>query len=549
MASKITGSISIGELEARLCNTKQFKYVSQMDKLITEMIISQNKENIAMPTLLYFSQQCPEYRQEMLNLYNGTFGLFDQVNVIPDDIKVLQASVIDSFCYGYNTEKNSVAVYTLNTDLFRKDNILDDKFLKKVIEDNAIGRIKALRYDYKYKTTGSDAEDSVDWGLTAHRTVIDDEGVCLVPFLAGVRFLGLIRMFLSRKSVFMIRQEYASGESVYYKSRCITEEKPVLAKYCDVPDVVYTLESKYYPLDAYFYAPVIGAPSTTAGVTNINLFRIVEMRMVKSTSELKQYGVVKAKDPITLDIVEKAISSYISELSEGDLDEYDAFINACPKAVECGLDDANNARDAAISAYIHSLTNAERNKVFSLLPLDRRKAAKAEREIYKEVRWATEDEVNNLEQTLKTKICKILIKKEDSRFSSITCTNNKDVLKAVYGDDYFNKYESLGVRARYAINEMNGENVEAMVSALKKYEIGVDAVELINYVLEKYKKLTDDTVMTGIYELKGKKQYAKLDNDMIFTRTLTAKRTAEGSVYEYYKDIDTSKIVRVLILN
>lgn len=547
---KKEGRIGLKSIEDNLiAKTKLFKHSAKADTMLANMV--RGLEDFAMPTMDCFAMEvCPDYGKELLNMYNGTMGLYDVVNEIPDDLKVLQASVFDSLCYGYNTGNETVSIYTLNLSLLGIDeDPLDDKFLKKVAEQNALGIVVAYRVDLEL--VESSADNSIyDFKLVMPRkpNIIDNENIVLVPILIGVRFFTMLKTYMAKKFVLMVKQLMSDGNLV--KTRCITENVPVIAKYSYTGDVslpANLLKSKYDFLNATAYVPSIGAPCTTSMLTGIHPFAVTEIRRLEGSSQLKEYGIYKDSKPMETEAKKSIIVRYLNDASlNSDMQlGYQEYINNCPRA---DITNLFGASEAVIYSYLDSLSKAELNDCVKRLPKEYILKAKNISEMYTCLREATEGEMASIYDTLKQHVCKIMIKRKTAGFTSIACTNDSDCLKTIYGDDYFNKYESFGVRVKYMINEMR--QVSDLESLLVKYGFDVKMDALVNFTKENYGKVNDENLISGMYDIYSKRRNASSDNDnLIRVRCTNATIGENGAVHEYYKYIDITKIERVLILS
>lgn len=537
----ITGTAVVDELlgEGMLGKTKQFKYAGDMASILVDKV--KNNEPLTLPTVSTFADRLESYKKELLTLYNGTFGLFDGVNVVPDEIKVSQAAVLDSFCYGYDLEKGVTNIYTMRVDLF--GNELDEKDLNKIMELNLKGEIKALKFSYEYKNNDNKV---IDYKLGIHRTKIDDEESCvLVPFITGVMLLQLLEKFMSSGLVLKISQELANSDKI----RCVTEKQEILGKYCDSRYAVLGLKSLYYPLDAFFYAPVIGAPSTTSMMTNINLFKVFEIKRLTNAKQLSEYGVQKPKDPIGVELEEHLICKYIMDLAEDeDSSAFEEFISALPKCEVLGeVDRSISERD--IQRYLHAMKQADRNEIIKQIP-GAKKMLQSTRDFFlDESREATEEEMQNPRIMFKSHICKVLIKKKDGTFSSMTCTNNKDLLESIYGENYFGIYESFGVRAR-ALDEYLHEIGDSLLDEdiIKFYGFGGCSVDTLKHVAMKYKD-SEEPYYNALYEIYGESRRESSPNNNILVRCIDGRFSKKkGKAEGYYTSVDMSKVQRVLVL-
>lgn len=539
-ARTITGTIEVGKLLGAdfLAKTKQFSHEGEMASILVERIKA--KEGIMLPTVASFADLSPEYAKQMITLYDATFGLFDEVNVIPKWLKIAQGAVLDSFCYGYDLVKCCSNIYTMRVDLFGDE--LEDKDLKKIIEANVNGQVKALKFSYEYKNCENKV---IDYKLGAHRTILDEENCVLVPLITGTTVLGVLKKFMSSGIIVKIAQQLANT----VKIRCVTEKQEVLQHYCDDPYAVVGLKSQYYPLDGFFYAPVIGAPSTTAMMTNVNIFNISELKRLQNAKQLSEYGVQKPTDPIKRDIEEYLICKTLLDMAEDEnSDDFENSMRALPKLEVFG-EWGRDITERDIKRYLHVMKNVDISKIIKQLKLE--KDVKEFRSVYgEESRLATEEEMQNPRELFKQHICKVLIKKKDGTFSSIIGTNNKDTLSKCYGKGYFGLYESFGVRAWFVESyiENHSDDIKDVEFALNEAGFDIDAQFFLGLVGKEDVK--ENKYYTTLFDCYCEKIRKSASGDSIMIRTLSGRYSKKSNkAVDYYSSVDMGKVQRILVMD
>ena len=450
----VQGSITMNDFLKGFSKTSQAKYLLEIDKVHANNLATSKNDNVFMQTVGYLGEISPKYKEEMITLYNGTFGLYDVVSEIPDDLKVLQASLLDSVCYGYNVKTESISLYTLNFGTFGVDNDdLSKGLYDKIVEFNKTASVYAYRVDMEYNPKN---KTMLDWKLVklTAKTIIREGEIELIPFSSGYRFMALIKSLMKKGFVLETRSEYPNGDKV----RCITENVKVLKQYCDSELAVEGLKCSYYPIDGFFYAPVVGAPSTTSMLTKINIFNLYHIGQIKTAREIQKLGVQKPKDPLFEEVKEVVISNYIFKLKEiDDMSEFEEFVkylNSFPDDAKLIVGDNRELSTSAVSSYLHSLKRGTINQILKSLPNVVEREADIYMALMNSTRPASDSEMEDLRGLFKSHICKILIKKKDGNFSTFTGTNSEEKLKLIYGENYFKNYESFGVKVNYLIKEL-----------------------------------------------------------------------------------------------
>lgn len=536
--------ITMTEVHKNLMKTRQFQ--QDIVNMVVDKYLGDLKTgNINIPSVQSLAEEYPEYAESMIRLYDGTFGLFDHVDEIPNAIKIAQAAVIDSFCYFYNVGDNTLGgICTLNTVILGQESILDQKVLKKAFTLNTEGRIHSLRvdFDFSYYST-----EDVAYKTVAHKAVLDEDNIVLVPYVAGYRFCRLIAGFLEKEFIIGVKQTLGDGSS---KVRLITECQKHLTNYCDDPKACEGLTSEYYPTQGYFYAPVLGAPSTTAMKTRINIFYVSNITRITSYEKCRSLGIQKCKDPIKELCLETAILSTMGDLKIKNPDKYDEVISKLPDVGIMGESFNGDVGILNLSNYLHTATQGIKTKMLKLIP-----GAQHALDVRLAVTSGSPDSsltvtADNLRQLARTGVLKIVWKKSNGMYSSTIGTNSPEILRKVYGKDYMGNYESFGVRIRNMEDEMEALGMPLDI-ALEQYGFDKSIAPQVKERLQ-----SGENIESAMYGVMGKKKRASSSNPNLFTiRSLAAYLSGDysnGSVVpkanDYYSSVDISHIMRAEVV-
>lgn len=536
----LEGVVSFKDLVTRFGKTNMGMLSGNCDSFFG-CSISQSGENISMPTVGFLADGNVEYKQRMLNKYNTLMGLYN-IEGISEELKITQAALMDGLCYVYDSNTNSVDLYTLNLELFFPGKIgLDVKETDKVYEFNSKGLAKAYRVDlkntnemntYGFKVVKSPRSNPID--VT--------QSVFVVPFMAGISLMSLIKGYLNSGMTLKVVSEVGG----MVKTRAISLDKEILAHYCDVPEAVRNLTAEYFPMNAFFYAPSVGSPSTTAMVTRVNLFALGELRRISSKAELKEMGIQKVKFGLVDTLVEQVIIRRLLSMKANNFEEFSRFVETNMDMVVFNGLDTSDIGAPQLSNYLHTVKKSNIEKLVFALDgaFDE---VKRQYDLCNTCRAMTQEELMDLEGTLKNNICRILIQKEDFTLSNITCTNNRDTLGIVYGQDYFKYYESFGVRAwRFAngLVSSGGSDIESLVDYT-----GID-VDVATLKANEADISDAESIVNALHTIYGKKRYnsEKSADAPIMARSLNGYILGEKAV-EYYKNIDVNKIVDAYVLS
>lgn len=547
--------VQSSQLEMRLNNTMIGKYIKVVDEYLLSSLKS-NTGHMSIPTMQCFMDLAPDYKSELESLYiekMGNVADYEQVNVAT---MMAQAALFDSLCFVYDSTKDEYSLATMNFELLYNLDVEYD-MLKQVIKKNHEGIVKAYRIDVEYNNSDEEftfkAVNARDFDIDESKPDgSQDKRFYLVPYMFSVRFMKLMESLLNKNHTMRVHQSLSGVEKV----RFISKDKNVLASYCDIPEAVNRVTAKFFPLKGFFYAPVVGAPSTTAMVTNINIFDVFMIK--KATVEsFSKYGVHKVKSPIRDLIGDRLVANKLMQLKYTDEGDFACIINNLPNRAKYLSNDVDSISDVSITKYLHSLPEATLKKVYKMVGIEDELQRKLSC-FAKSGRAMTPEEVTNIDETLKNHICCIIIQKKDCRLSSMVCTNNKSLLTKIYGDDYVKVYESFGVKFYYFLNwlyrsEGYAEGVNGISISNELSYLGLpNGVEDVEKVLSLRDIVTfEDDLKAYFAERMGinlRRSNAPSSTDSVLSRSVTAYIDENGKPVEYYKNIDKSKILSGIIL-
>lgn len=304
--------VSIKKLENNLRNTIFGRHIKEIDNHLLN-ILNSDGENFAIPTLDFFLKDKEDIKAELLELYNDVMGKEDIKN-IPDNIKIAQAALIDTLCFGYGFYSNSLQLITLNVGLFdiwanfnmrvSPQEILrynrGDVSRDKILNDESL--FKCFRVKVKYEESTKTLVTSPFYHIFSPKR--SDEITCeiqdspsfsldnstkavIIPYLFVSRMMHIIENQINTKGVFLAKQVIDGEEKIKF----ITRDADLFHKYDKSFSVTFDicLETFCFPLKGYFYAPVLGY----SGLIECFDFReLVQFSKLKSLSELENYSIV-----------------------------------------------------------------------------------------------------------------------------------------------------------------------------------------------------------------------------------------------------------------
>ena len=550
------------QLEMRLNNTLIGKYFKSVDNYLLNQL--KGSGHISIPTMQYFMDMEPNYKGELEELYVEKMKDYEGYEQVDVATMVAQAALFDSLCFVYDRNKDTYSLATMNFELLYDLDVEYD-MLKQVLTKNKQGIVKAYRIDVEYNNSDREftfkAVNARDFDIDERKPDdSEDKRFFLVPYMFSTRFMKIIEALLNNKKTIRVHQALNGVEKV----RFISKDYNLLAQVCDTPESVKGLEAKFFPLKGFFYAPVVGAPSTTAMVTNINMF---DVYMVKNASseDFKKYGVHKPVNPIRDMIGESLVANKLITLKYTDEGDFAYMISNLPCRNKYLASDVDTIDSTSITRYLHSLTNKSLEQVYNVVgvkdELNRRMG------IFEgNGRAMTADEIANIEDTLKNNVCRVVLQKKDCKLSSVMCTNNKSVLSRIYGENYVKYYEGFSTKFYIFLNWYKIESGEGILTSesiggeldyLGLPNANEDIKTVLSYLKEDGSGLDDEVEVENLkgyfadkigISLRKSTAQSKTTGTSVLSRSLTAYLDEEGKPVEYYKNIDKSKIISGIIL-
>lgn len=573
--NSIVGSVRSTDLEANLRNTIMGKYITNIDDFIGRSLSETSDGcNVRIPDLGILLETIPTLGNDFRRKYNGVMGLEEGVQNIPDEVAIPQGALFDGLCWGYDTETQSYALYTMNLALLNYMTVGNKDLLTKVMEKNKKGLLKCYRIDVEYTMS----PEQFTFTAVNHRKDIDNETVVLIPYYATVRWMALIETLLMGRGLLACTQRYNNAE----KTRVITKDEKVLAKYSG--DMTMSKEaavsSSYFPLRGFFYAPVVGAPVTSAMVTNINIFNLDLIKKV-SASQLGKYGIEYDPNPMETYAQSSVMVNYLMQLLNDDPEEFNRVLNGFPRVGQF-ITSTEDISDAEIFGYLHSIKRNEFAQIVENMPAEIQNTMYERSLLLGEMHPFSEGDWVNLRSTLDRNVCKFLIRKKDCKLSTIIGTNNQAILAKVYGKGYQRVYEGFNYRFVSMMAYLKANKGKALdwgtifygygFTKTKKIprELGLEVLSLANTrgYLESDKvpedisstlkdevnwvgALEDNDFVTDLKSILAEfcevRLKASAETNNILVRTLDAYKTEKG-VKEFYKYLDPEKVIDAYII-
>lgn len=422
--------------------------------------------------------------------------------------------------WGYDLKKGKMSLYTSSIQLLRSfasKGILVGKKEPTEIELQTIektlyksDRIKKSLRDCKNKLVcvRLDTElqgKSLAIKCTVPRSLPSLDDTIFVPFDTVSCAVSLLQELL-RSNVLQVRM----GDKV----RNVTLNKDVLASIYGEERASYLCSFSPRIYNRQFYVPSLGASKYTSGVTNLRVEEIDEVKKVGlndiDLSEINlDYSMVNDH---YLERLSKIPDKKVVDIAE-------SFGLDCLNAP---LDDLRERlKNVPNEMYARDIWEVMKKypKVFNTAGYIKKPSKFGSNYTRINIPNSTEE----LQLLLNKGVFKLLINKRDGSLSTIIGTNDKTILSSMLGDNYRAKYESEGVRLRYAkwLMELGKSADEIM------YLSGID----ISGDMEQRLSAIDDRT-TVIKQ-----------SHLVTVRNLQARDSTD-----FYKNVDLSSLVELIQL-
>lgn len=487
------------------------KYTNDVAKFIASSV---NKEQFVIPTLYTFLIEFNGFKDSLIKNYKETYSTLKNFDKVEDkSVMLYQAAMDEGMVFALNVDTNKLGLYTSRE---RTLNLLDKehKFKKdKTVEKNLEGVIHCMRLDVSY--VGND-ETEVEIKNTSRDKITPATHV-LIPFNVMHTLERLFEVNFKKGRVLKVVQNLNG----VLKERYLTENPVVLANHNEDKRVLAS-DAWYFTGVGHMYAPVLGAPSNTLGMSRVDMLNIDKLSIIKGTEGLTEIVQSSTDNLYAPQIFSWILRSLIDKDEEralrflGVLYSLESVKSKYPNLQTDTLKEFSGKLLSAISR----LTSEELEQVkalFSLTYLDRASFYSNLLNKYKQI--TIPNTLEELEGLLRTGGYKITVITSGSKLSVIYCTNNSDLLTKVYGEDYDTKFESIGNRIR-KVNKLISEGKGTPEELKAKYHID-NEVDLVPPEIK--------------YE---KEDYARV-------KLLFAPYT-ENEVVDFYRTIKLERIVSIV---
>lgn len=286
-----------------------------------------------------------------------------------------------------------------------------------------------------------------------------------------------------------------------------------------------------------FYVPSVGASIYTAGVTNL---RLVDVDKIEKLDNITQLDLSELK--LNYSMVNQFFDDNIAKASD---ETIQGLITAFDLNVETSV-----KRDERIDILIKAVHARPSHTVYDELkkyPTDFDLKAYASLpckygEDYIPVTVPTKKE--DFDKLMQAGVFKVLISKRDGSNSTVVCTQSDKELQRVLGNDYIKTYESAGVRLRALKKLAIAGQVTDVDASCKEWHLE----ELLEGVPDKSVDTLLGRISEALYDVEVNKTVIKQPH-LSTVRCLEARVLTDGTVVDYYKNIDLASVLDIVCLH
>lgn len=349
--------------------------------------------------------------------------------------RVFQGMALEGAFFAWNPDTDTMELYTANADILRGIEGGHRFDLSKALADNVEGNVYCMRLDPTFiNASGEYTLKAVQ--LTSKRKL--SAGRCLfVPYIIVVRFMYLLNKLMKAGRVL----EVVINQGTVEKNRLITTNTKVLdyfngGLHAEEPGIVDV------HVAGRVYAPVVGAPLTTLGMTAIKLDSLDYISAIRSND----VSIEKPDNSVTTLIRGELLSIFVNTAFASEDGKQKSKLRALLKSY--GHDMHVNASRLDYVKTIQDLDSSLRDDLWSRLPksfIDY--GERLENRLF--VTSTPEGVPSNsaeLRNMLREGLYRIVTFSSKGTFSMMYATNNTELLTIAYGTGYEARYESEGYR-------------------------------------------------------------------------------------------------------
>lgn len=423
------------------------------------------------------SQGDEDLLTELVTIYDGLFaenekGKPNDLSIIPDTIKINQITAMDGLIYGYNTETDTMSLYTAHPGMLSETKTFN---LANTYKMNKEGLINALRIDTTYTDLAG------GYTTKAVRPIGDKKLVAethiFVPGLVIRRLVDMLTELMRAGRVVEI--EHNADAASYVRHVSLNES--VLSDYNGGEKPNNEIRLVDFRYTGRLYLPVVGAPLSSAGLTKVDFKDIDRITIL----DRRQANKIKQADNRISSVIESEVyGAFVDQVFAVEDESYKKklwkVLNAL-HAGEHGVDHTHLPYESNKYEYlraIRDLDSEHSEALFNSLGAGAQGIAERLSEVLTMVeRVDVPTTIYSLKDMLRTGVYRIVTMRQSGSFYSIYATDSDEILEKVYGPDYIARFEGDGRKIEYLQRiwdktKTPAENIHA--AGLEKHIEGID---------------------------------------------------------------------------
>lgn len=534
-----------------------YKFRQSLDDLLKPQF---NSELFELPTLGTLTSSIPGLAEEMIFNYKRTYPITGAQGDVSEEMMIHQGMASSDLFFAIHADTGAYALYSADADKLAKIGSKVPFNEKKVYEQNIERRIHAKRLDITYlgDDEGSEDFEITSVGLSA-KTALNVDDYIFVPYIVVARFTQLLKALLLRTRVLKTVVAHPWGTKLRY----VTADAGLLAEYSDNPAAVAFMRVVYRPLHAMMYLPVLGAPSTTTGMTRLDIFSCDHVSVAKKI-ELENLVDKNRENPVQVMILNHIVEQWIADQVNYMAMNLPAFQAQTPDAdpkpglpVRAGYDPENDSWDYSFTIFNNSETTKKQMlKEITYLPREVRERiymaivngsdkgfrARNYKSMYNGLSRVLKDfrpvqlpiSPNQMRRLAQGSL-RVVYTTQKAKMAVIYGSNNPNILAAVYGDGYFARLESEGVRKSTFLE---------MLKSTGDFEAAANFTGIGKNLINASPEEMHDFQAT-LAEENGDKSSLAYDSNSITIRDLFVIEDPEVRYSMYYKKAPLSRLFSV----
>lgn len=412
-----------------------------------------NAEIFYLPNINTLCNLSNEFRKDIVFVYDSSLPGTGKEGDVTEGMKILQGMALDGLFYAYNLEKDTLDLYTANDQVLNSLHGGGGFNKGKTYTFNMNGVVNAMRVDVEYQSPRTGEYNAKATRLTGQR-VLDHENFLFIPYNVIARFIQMFKSMLGRGRVVKIVHN-ADGAP---HERLVSLNPAVLSEFNEDSAFTSSLEMVDFRYNGAVYLPVVGAPSTTSGITRVDFSTIDRVEAVH-----RRTVDVEPADNNPWSMIEREITKiFVRQVFASEDDRVKPQLWKLLKKL--GNEIPFDSEEYAYIRAVHDLDSAEREKLWNLLPpklteygdrianlLDRYEAV------------PVPETVPELQSLMLDGVYRIVVmRSKGGSFYTTYATNNNQILEMAYGKNYISKYEDENVRLRSFLSAYDKLGVGAL---------------------------------------------------------------------------------------